>query len=115
MISYYFKRLLSKVKMEHVAHFIYFHQHTITGYYAFFQHNIIDDECYTGGLHSIANHIVRCLKFYLKDDIQDIYICDNYETPVVYFRYGMKEGNILEVKGICGNYFWLVKMFEMKF
>lgn len=101
--------------MEHVAHFIKLHKYTIIGNYAFFQHNIIDDECYTGGLYSIANHISRSLKFYLKEDIENIYICNNLDTPVVYFKYGAKEGNILEVKGICGNYFWLVKMFEMKF
>ena len=100
--------------MEQVAYFIKFHKYTITGYYAFFQHSVIDDECYTGGLYSIANHISRSLKFFLRDEIRDIYISDNDDTPVVYFKYGMKEGNIMEVKGLCGNYFWQVKMFDMK-
>jgi hypothetical protein len=112
MISYYFKSLYPISNMDQVAHFIQLHKYTANGYYAFFQHNLIDDECYTGGLYSIANHIVRGLNFFLQDKVRDIYICDNLETPVVYFKYGMKEGNIMEVKGLCGNYFWQVKIFE---
>ena len=98
--------------MDQVACFINYNKYTIIGCYAFFQHNIIDEECYNGGLYSIASHISRSLKFFLQDNVSDIYICDNLETPVVYFKYGMKEGNIMEVKGLCGNYFWQVKIFE---
>lgn len=99
--------------MNYASHFIYYNRFTIMGSYAFFQHNIYDDECYSGGLHSISTHISRCLQHYLKVNANDIQIYDNWETPIVYFKYGMKQGNIMEVKGICGNYFWLVKLFDM--
>ena len=76
--------------MDKVAYFIHLNRHTIPGSYAFFQHNVFDDEC----------------------NSNDIQIYDNYESPIVYFKYGMKQGNVMEVKGICGNYFWLVKLFD---
>ena len=98
--------------MDQVACFINYNKYTIIGCYAFFQHNLFDEECYSGGLYSIANHISRCLQHYLKVNSNDIQIYDNYESPIVYFKYGMKQGNVMEVKGLCGNYFWLVKIFD---
>lgn len=113
MILFFFKKTLSKFKMDQVASFIHLNRYTIHGNYAFFQHNIYDDECYSGGLYSISTHISRCLQHYLRVNSNDIEIYNNYESPIVYFKCGMKQGNVMEVKGICGNYFWLVKLFDI--
>lgn len=101
--------------MEQAAYFIHLNKYTIAGNYAFFQHNLYDEECYDGGLYSIATHISILLQHYLKVNTNDIQIYYNIDTPVVYFKYGRKQGNIMEVKGICGNYFWLVKLFDTIF
>ena len=99
--------------MDKVAHIIHLNKNVMPGTYAFIQHDIHDDECYFGGLYSIATHISRSLQFHLNGEVKNIHIYDNLDTPVVYFKYGKKEGNVMEVKDKYGNYFWLVNLFDV--
>ena len=99
--------------MDKVAYIIRLNKSAILGTYVFIEHDKNDEECYFGGLYSIATHISRGLKYYLNDEVKNIYIYDNLDTPVVYFKYGMKEGNVMEVKDMNGKFFWLVKLFDI--
>ena len=101
--------------MERVCRFIFDNRFTIIGNHAIIKHDFNDDECYYGGLQSVASHISDGLKYFLRDEVKNIHIyadCD-IDMPLVYFKYGMKEGNIMEIKDGYGRYFWLVKLFDI--
>jgi hypothetical protein len=101
--------------MERVCRFIQINKYTIIGNHAIIKHDFNDDECYHGGLHSVASHISDGLKYFLRDDVKNInvYVDCDINVPLVYFKYGMKEGNIMEIKDAHGMYFWLVKLFDI--
>jgi hypothetical protein len=99
--------------MEKVAYIIRMNKYAMIGSYAFVEHDKRDEECYTAGLYSIATHIYQKLKYYLNNEVRNIYIYNNLDTPVVYFKYGIKEGNIMEVKDMNGKFYWLVKLFDV--
>ena len=105
--------MISSSKMDKVAHVIKMNKCAMIGAYAFILQDENDQECYTGGLSSIASHISRSLRHYLNNEVKNIHIYDNLDTPVVYFKYGIKEGNVMEVKDKYGNFFWLVKLFDV--
>lgn len=101
--------------MDKVCHFIAINKYVITGKSIYINHDRRDNNCHTAGLGSIASHIVKLLKRFLNNEVYDINIYGDIDTPIVFFKYGMKEGNIMESKNHIGKNVWVVSLFEMKY
>jgi hypothetical protein len=101
--------------MDKVCHFISINKYVISSKCIYINQDRRDKNCHIAGLGSIASHIVKLLHRFLKNEVYDINIYGDIDTPIVFFKYGNKEGNIMESKNHMGKYVWVVALFEMTY